>query len=523
VLDDVSRVRLLHEVGCARAARLELDELIPLVVAKCREVLDAEGAAVLLLDPDRGELHFPYVAEEDPEVAESLGSVRFPADRGIAGRVLQSGEAIRVDDVSTDPRFYPNVDRHTGLTTRSLLSVPLSSRHGPIGLIEVVNRRDGSSFSDADLALLSSLAGSVAVALENARLWAQLKDSADRLRSQVVALRRDLARRERFTDMIGTGAAMEEVFRLMESAAASPIAVLIEGETGTGKELVARGIHRASGRGSEPFVAVNCGAVPETLLESELFGYRRGAFTSATQDQRGLFEAASGGTIFLDEIGEMPPAMQVKLLRVVQDGEVTPVGDRRPRKVDVRLISATNRDLRAEVERGRFRDDLYFRVGAFPIHIPPLRERRADIPLLADVCLARAAERHAKRIPGIEPAALQRLASFDWPGNVRELQNELERAVALAMDGEPIALGHLSARLRGCAPADSGAAAEPDISAAVPPARSTSDLREARSDFEVKFITEVLRTHGGNVTHAAEALGISRVALQKKMKDFGLR
>ena len=523
MLDDVSRVRLLHEVGCALAARLELDELIPLVVAKCREVLDAEGAAVLLLDPDRRELHFPYVAEEDPEVAESLGSVRFPADRGIAGRVLQSGEAIRVDDVSTDPRFYPNVDRHTGLTTRSLLSVPLSSRHGPIGLIEVVNRRDGSSFSDADLALLSSLAGSVAVALENARLWAQLKDSADRLRSQVVALRRDLARRERFTDMIGTGAAMEEVFRLMESAAASPIAVLIEGETGTGKELVARGIHRASGRGSEPFVAVNCGAVPETLLESELFGYRRGAFTSATQDQRGLFEAASGGTIFLDEIGEMPPAMQVKLLRVVQEGEVTLVGDRRPRKVDVRLISATNRDLRAEVERGRFRDDLYFRVGAFPIHIPPLRERRADIPLLADVCLARAAERHAKRIPGIEPAALQRLASFDWPGNVRELQNELERAVALAMDGEPIALGHLSARLRGCAPADSGAAAEPDISAAVPPARSTSDLREARSDFEVKFITEVLRTHGGNVTHAAEALGISRVALQKKMKDFGLR
>ena len=162
-------------------------------------------------------------------------------------------------------------------------------------------------------------------------------------------------------------------------------------------------------------------------------------------------------------------------------------------------------------------------MGAFPIHVPPLRERRADIPLLADVCLARAAERHAKRIPGIEPAALQRLASFDWPGNVRELQNELERAVALAMDGEPIALGHLSARLRGCAPADSGAAAEPDISAAVPPARSTSDLREARSDFEVKFITEVLRTHGGNVTHAAEALGISRVALQKKMKDFGLR
>ena len=524
MLDDVSRLRLLHEVGCALAARLELDELIPLVVAKCREVLEAQGAAVLLLDADRRELHFPYVDEEDHEVAESLAGLRFPADRGIAGLVLQSGEAIRVDDVSTDTRFYPDVDRHTGLTTRSVISAPLSSRHGPIGLIEVVNHRGGSPFTDADLTFLSSLAGSVAVAVENARLWAQLKDSADRLRSQVGALRRDLARRERFDDMIGSGPLMEEVFRLMESAAASPIAVLIEGETGTGKELVARGIHRASARGSEPFVAVNCGAVPEALLESELFGYRRGAFTGAVQDQRGLFEAASGGTIFLDEIGDMAPAMQVKLLRVLQEGEVTPVGDRHPRKVDLRVISATNRDLRAEMEHGRFREDLYFRIGAFPIHVPPLRERRSDIHGLADLCLARAAERHAKRIPGIDAAALERIASFGWPGNVRELQNELERAVALARDGEPIGLAHLSERLRGCTPGDAGAVrGAPDAREAVSSPQSSSDLRVNRAQFEASFISKVLRTHGGNVTRAAEALGISRVALQKKMKDFGLR
>src|SRR6185369_8131049 len=188
-------------------------------------------------------------------------------------------------------------------------------------------------------------------AIENARLWAQLKASADGLRAQVGALRRDLARRDRFSDMIGSGPSMAEIIRLMESAAASPIAVLIEGETGSGKELVARGIHRASARAAEPFVAVNCAALPETLLESELFGHRRGAFTGATQDQRGLFEAASGGTIFLDEIGEMPAAMQAKLLRVLQESEVVPIGDRRPRRIDVRIISATNRDLVGDVAR----------------------------------------------------------------------------------------------------------------------------------------------------------------------------
>src|SRR5207247_408208 len=184
----------------------------------------------------------------------------------------------------------------------------------------------------------------------------------------------------------------------------SAITVLIEGETGTGKELVARGIHRTSERADGPLLALNCAALPETLLESQLFGHRRGSFTGATHDQRGLFEAAEGGTIFLDEIGDMPAAMQAKLLRVLQEGEVRPVGDRQTRKIDVRVISATNRDLTDAVARRAFRDDLYYRVGAFPIHVPPLRERREDIPLLAERFLVAAAERHRKRIPGIDPA-----------------------------------------------------------------------------------------------------------------------
>ena len=520
MLDEASRLRLLYDLGCAFAAQLDLEELIALVVTKCREVLEAEGAAVLLLDADRHELYFPYVDEEDPEVAESLVQLRFPADRGIAGAVLQSGQGLRIDDAATDPRFYADIDRHTGLTTRNMLCVPLATRQGRIGLIQVVNRRGTGGFGDDALALLSALAGSVAVAIENARLWAHMKASADQLRAQVGALRRDLARREQFDDMIGTGPAMTEVFQLMESAAASPISVLIQGETGTGKELVARGIHRASARAGEPFVAVNCAALPETLLESELFGHRRGAFTGATHDQRGLFEAASGGTILLDEIGEMPAAMQAKMLRVLQDGEVMPVGERQPRKVDVRVISATNRDLAAEVARRSFRDDLYYRLGAFPIRVPALRERREDIALLAERFLAAAAERHRKRVPSIEPSALELLARFDWPGNVRELQNEIERAVALARDDEILGPERFSPKLRAAARTTP---AEPCATTPAAPTGASSELREARTAFEVQFIAKVLREQGGNISRAARALGISRVALQKKMKEYGLR
>jgi Nif-specific regulatory protein len=529
---DAARVRLLYDLGCAFAARLELDELIPLIVAKCREALEAEGVAVLLLDPESQELYFPYVAEESGEIAARLSPVRFSAELGLAGFVVRGGQSVRVDDVSVDARFYPEVDRTTGLVTRAVIAAPLSSRDGTIGVVEVVNRQGGGPFTADDLLFLETLAGSIAVAIENARLYAHVKASAEKLRAQVGALRRDIARRDRFTEIIGTAPVMAEVFRLMESAAASPITVLIEGETGTGKELVARGIHRTGERADGPFLALNCAALPETLLESQLFGHRRGSFTGATHDQRGLFEAAEGGTIFLDEVGDMPAAMQAKLLRVLQEGEVTPVGDTRPRKVDVRVVCATNRDLAAEVARRSFRDDLYYRVAAFPIRLPPVRERREDIPLLADRFLAAAAERHRKRIPGIEPTALALLMAFAWPGNVRELENEVERAVALALDGETIGPPHLSAKLGGGRPA----ASIPDKAQSQPTAdevpsqeeapaqpRPSGPLRRARAAFEARYIAEVLRQQGGNVSRAAEALGLSRVMLQKKMKDFGLR
>ncbi len=535
VLDNAARLRLLYDLGCAFSEQIELDELVPLVIAKSREVLDASAASVLLLEPETGQLYFPWVAEEDPEVAARVSKLRFPAERGIAGAVLREGKAVRVDDVQGDARFYDGIDRDTGFTTRAVLCAPLITRQGAIGVIQIVNRRDGGAFTDDDLELLQALAGNIAVAMENARLYSRVKASAQILRAQVGALRRDQARRDRFAEMIGSGPAMAEVFRLMESAAASPIAVLIEGETGTGKELVARGIHRAGARADGPFLAVNCAAVTETLLESELFGHRRGAFTGATQDQRGLFEAAGGGTIFLDEIGEMPFAMQAKMLRVVQEGEVIPVGDTRPRAVDVRIISATNRDLNAEVAHERFRQDLFYRLSVFPIPLPPLRERREDIPLLAERILQQAAINHKKQIGGIEPGAVELLAGFDWPGNVRELENELERAVALAREGEIIGPQHLSAKLAAAAGAEVPAAA-PALSPAIDgnggdvpvapiaavPAEPPS-LRQARADFEASFIRQALAQNGRNVSRTARVIGLSRVMLQKKMKEYNLR
>jgi Nif-specific regulatory protein len=512
-LDDAARPRLLYELGCAFASRLELDELLALVVEKCRDMVQAEGAAVLLLDRDADELYFPYAASEDPEVGARLLRARFPADRGVAGAVVTSGRSLRVDDVTLDPRFYPGVDQKTGFTTKSIIAAPLVGPQGTIGVIQCVNARGDTPFDDADLLLLESLAASVTVAIENARRYDDLRASEARLRAQVGALRLDIARRERFGgDIVGTSPSMLEVFRLMESAASSTIAVLIEGETGTGKELVARGIHRASNRGDGPFVAINCAALPEALLESELFGHRRGAFTGAVGDHRGLFEAAGGGTILLDEIGEMAITMQAKLLRVLQEGEIVPVGDTRPRRIDVRVLSATNRDLGVSVRKGAFREDLFYRLAAFPIRVPPLRDRREDVPSLAHHLLRAAVERQGRRIDGIDAEAMDTLVAFDWPGNVRELQNEMERAATLARDGDVIGVSHLSAKLR-----------RPVRDAGEPVPLDGRPLREARADFEARHIAGVLRRHGGNVTHAAQVLGLSRAMLQRKMKDYGLR
>jgi len=274
-----------------------------------------------------------------------------------------------------------------------------------------------------------------------------------------------------------------------------------------------------SARADKPFLAVNCAALSEHLLNSELFGHRRGAFTGADRDQPGFFRAASGGIIFLDEIGEMPLAMQPTLLRVLQEGEIISVGDTRPEKVNVRVFSATNRDLKAAVAAGRFRADLYYRLAVFPIQLPPLRARRRDIPLLAARFLAIASERQQKEIRELDPSTLDLLEKYDWPGNIRELQNEIERAVVLAPRGESISPEHLSDELRRVA-ADSKAKPS-EISAT--PASNGALLREARASFEARYIAEALAQNSGNVSRTATVLGISRISLQRKIKEYRLR
>jgi len=310
--------------------------------------------------------------------------------------------------------------------------------------------------------------------------------------------------------IVGESAALRAAFALVERAAGSRATVLLTGETGTGKELLARAIHLGGQRRDRPFLAVNCAAFPETLLESELFGHVRGAFTGADREKKGLFEVADGGTLLLDEIGETSPPLQARLLRVLQEREVRPVGGSRPRRVDVRVLAATNRDLRHEVQRGRFREDLYYRLAVFPIEVPPLRERREDVLPLARHFLAL----HARR-DGVAGLSLTRdtahlLQAYDWPGNVRQLENEMQRAVALAEPGEAIAPSRLSAQLLGIL--------EPV--AALGERRET--LRATLNRIEAWLLRRALDEHDGRRTETARKLGLTREGLYKKLKRLGV-
>jgi two-component system response regulator HupR/HoxA len=346
------------------------------------------------------------------------------------------------------------------------------------------------------------------LATENVQLAAALAEANDRLRAENVYLRREVERRYCFDNIIASSRAMEGVFDVMEKVAETDATVLIVGETGTGKDLVARAIHYSGGRKDARFVAQNCAALPDTLLESELFGHLRGAFTGAHADKQGLFEVAHHGTIFLDEVGEMHPGMQVRLLRVLQDGEIRPLGSSEIRTVDVRVIAATNRDLRQDVADGRFREDLYYRLRVVEIDLPPLRERRSDIPLLAHHFLDSANKKMGRKINGFTNAAVDRMVAYDWSGNVRELENEVERAVALAGDVDAITVEMLSEHIRG---------ATLEVDAASDEILGDMPLGAAVDALKRRMIRAAIALTGSK-TRAAEKLGIPRQSLQKMMK-----
>ncbi len=369
-----------------------------------------------------------------------------------------------------------------------------------------------SAYGSIELALEAMKAGAydyVAKPFKQDEVLLALRKAEEResLRRENKALKEQVAAAARFEEMIGKSEAMAGVYRTIEKAAAYATTVLIQGESGTGKELVARALHVRSPRKERRFVAVNCGAIPEALLESELFGHRRGAFTDAVADKRGLFEEAHEGTLFLDEIGELPLATQVKLLRVLQEGTLRRLGDTKDRQVDVRVVAATVRDLREEVDEGRFREDLFYRLNVLPLRVPPLRERREDIPLLVDHLIERNNARLGTRIRGLDDKAKRLMLAYRWPGNVRELENVLERAMVLA-DGDVLSDADLPERLR-----------EPDPVQVVLGAGELSIKKTARY-MEETLIKKALEKTGGNRTQASKLLEISHRALLYKIKDY---
>ncbi|HEX6733996.1 MAG TPA: sigma-54 dependent transcriptional regulator [Azonexus sp.] len=350
---------------------------------------------------------------------------------------------------------------------------------------------------------------------ENQRLSLDLRTAEPVLKKRVDA-KQDKARSRFGLDGLirAPGSPLEAVCALVRRVAPYDLSVMVTGESGTGKEMIARAIHYESRRADRPFITENCGALPDSLLESELFGYKRGAFTGAVEDRVGLFQQADGGTLFLDEIGETSPAFQVKLLRALQEGEFRPLGSTRPVTVDVRVIAATNRDLEEDVRTGRFREDLYYRLATIPLHVPPLRERPMDLPLLAARLLETTARALDKRVDGLAPAAVAGLAAYRWPGNVRELQNEILRMVALA-DAPLLGLELLSPRLAG------NGGGEPAL--ALPATEGLrGNLRDCMEQLEQRVIAESMQRHRGNKSRAARELGLSRVGLRAKLNRYGL-
>lgn len=350
--------------------------------------------------------------------------------------------------------------------------------------------------------------------VENRRLMDELEKANQALSAENTLLHQEMERQFHFDNIIGSSAAMEQVFQLMRKVIPNATTVLLQGETGTGKELIARAIHYNGPRREQLFVAQNCGALPDNLLESELFGHVRGAFTGATGDKKGLFEIADGGTVFLDEINDTSPAMQQRLLRVLQEGEIHPLGSETTVKVDVRVISAANRDLKDAMEKGEFRQDLYYRLNVFPIRIPPLRERRDDIPRLVEFFVARYARKQGKLIGGVSTEGMSLLMGAAFPGNVRQLENLVERAVTLA-DPEGYLTPDLLDVERQPLFEDGGS----DGNGAPEGGQTLKDMVESLEKFH---IVRQLEATGGNITHTADRLGLSRLGLHKKMQRYDI-
>ena len=523
----------------ARALNEELD-----LTRLLTQIVDA---AIHLCSAERGFLILGRTGEHSVEVArnfaqEEVLSPEFKISRTIANRVMSTGVPELTTNAQEDDRFR-DLQSVADLRLRSVLCIPIRV-HGEIaGVLYVDNRLQQTVFQEREKALLLSLADHAGTAIHTARNVEQLRgkqvelqQALDRVDQLNAALKGQLAEKTTeltqireeisaqslgqrnkydYKQIVGAGRAMRGVFALLDKYIEAEEPVLVTGDSGTGKELVARAIHAQSRRQDKAFVSENCAALPESLLESELFGYVRGAFTGATSNKKGLLESATGGVLFLDEIGDMPLDLQKKLLRTLQEGEVRPLGSRETIKVDVRLICATNRNLEAMVREGEFREDLYYRLAVLPVHLPPLRDRKEDIPLLVKRFLGDL-QREEKGRVRISPDAMERIVAYGWPGNVRELQNEIRRASILS-DGI-ILETHLSSHVR---EGRSGPGSPYADDGTVPSERGTT-LPDMVRELEIREIQKAFDRAQSNKSRAADLLGLSRFALQRKLDKYAL-
>ena len=499
---EVRKLTDLLEVSQTLGSALDLKSALLRVLEILEEHHGARSGTVALLDEASGELAVEAAVGVSWQAARRA---RYKLGEGITGRVVQSGKAVVVPQVSREPLFLnrTGVWRESGKEELSYVCVPIRVDNRTLGALGVSlpYRKDRAWEQESSFfAVAGSMVG------QAVRVHKLVEAERQRLLEENTQLRQELRERYDIRNLIGNSRPMQQVYEQVAQVAPSATTVLIRGESGTGKELVAHAIHYNSPRAGKPFVKVSCGALPESLIESELFGYEPGAFTDARAQKKGRFELAHGGTLFLDEVGELSPPTQVKLLRVLQEREFERLGGVRPIKVNVRLVAATNQDLEAAVKAGVFREDLYYRLNVFSIYLPPLRERRPDVPLLADHFVEKYAAAHGKDVRRIATTAIDMLMSYHWPGNVRELENCIERAV-LVCEGGAIHAHHLPPTLQTA-----------EVSGTLP----RLSLEAAVSSYEKDLILDALKSARGNRAKAARLLDSTERILGYKVRKYGI-
>ncbi|MFQ6042125.1 MAG: sigma-54 interaction domain-containing protein [Candidatus Poribacteria bacterium] len=504
-LDSLSKEELsvLLDVSNTLNSTLDFEEILHRVLERLTEVVHAQASSIWLINELSQKL---YVASAIGERSKDIKKVQMDIGKGVVGQVVKTGHSRLIPDARREPAHARYIARQVNFEARTMLCVPMFYKNKIIGAIQALNKVNGENFDENDMRRISVFANLSGIAIENARLYGLSQ-------KENIYLRRELGELAggalRFDDIVGQSVRLKKLKETARRVAQTDSNLLLLGESGTGKGIFARAIHNASRRSRGPFITVNCGAIPEELLESELFGHVKGSFTTAIKDKLGQFELANGGTIFLDEIGDTPLKLQVKLLHAIEDKRFVQVGGIKTIEVNVRVIAATNQNLEEKMAKGEFREDLYYRLSVINISIPPLRERREDIPLLAERFLEKYSREMNRRIKGFSSGAMNILINYDWPGNIRELENTIESTIVFA-NSEIIQANDLISL-------------HPKIQTKIERDENYSDrMDEAIKQFKKRHITKILNRTNGNRTTAAKKLEIQRTYLSRLIKELNI-